>query len=97
MQARYLLDHPETGCVLGRQEWIVEEGVDALPLKRDPIYGELGGIQMVSAMIRRSVLEELGGFDPTFRYARRIFVRLREHGVKIEVLPRSCYRGYRPT
>ena len=91
VQARYLLDHPETGCVLGRQEWIVEEGVAAAAEARPDLRGALGGIQMVSAMIRRSVLEELGGFDPTFRYARRTFVRLREHGVKIEVLPeRGC-------
>src|ERR671927_1384317 len=28
VQAGYLQDHPETGCVLGRQEWILEEGVE---------------------------------------------------------------------
>jgi GT2 family glycosyltransferase len=39
-------------------------------------------------MVRRHVLEELGGFDPTYLYAedRDLFVRMREHGVKIEVL-----------
>ena len=89
VQSRYLLDHPATGCVLGRQEWIVEDGVDVPELKRDPIYGELGGIQLVSAMIRRHVLDEIGGFDPSYRYAedRDLFIRLREHGVEIEVLP----------
>jgi glycosyltransferase involved in cell wall biosynthesis len=89
VQARFLSEHPETGCVLGRQEWIVEEGVEPPELKRDPIFGELGGIQLVSAMFRRAVLDELGGFDPTYRYAedRDLFVRMREHGVEIEVLP----------
>lgn len=89
IQSRYLLDHPGTGCVLGRQEWIVEDGVEPPQLKRDPIYGEPGGIQLVTAMIRRDVLEQVGGFDPTYRYAedRDLFIRLREHGVEIEVLP----------
>jgi glycosyltransferase involved in cell wall biosynthesis len=88
VQARHLLDNPDTGCVLGRCEWLFE-GIEPPNLKRDPIYGELGGIQFVTAMIRRNVLEGLGGFDPTYRYAedRDLFVRLREHGVKIEVLP----------
>ena len=54
VQARYLDEHPETGCVLGRQEWIVEEGVEPPPLVRDPIFGEVGGIQLVTAMIRAS-------------------------------------------
>jgi glycosyltransferase involved in cell wall biosynthesis len=88
-QARYLDEHPETGCVLGRQEWIVEEGVEPPPLARDPIFGELGGIQLVTAMIRRRVLDELGGFDASYRYAedRDLFIRMREHGVEIAVVP----------
>jgi glycosyltransferase involved in cell wall biosynthesis len=89
IQSSYLLDHPTTGCVLGRQEWIFEEGIEMPVLKRDPIYGEPGGIQLVTAMIRRHVLEEVGGFDPSYRYAedRDLFIRLREHGVEIAVLP----------
>jgi glycosyltransferase involved in cell wall biosynthesis len=88
VQARYLSEHPEIGCVLGRQEWIFE-GIERPDLPRDPIFGEEGGIQLVTAMIRRAVLEELGGFDPTYRYAedRDLFIRMREHGVEIAVLP----------
>ncbi|MBA2708721.1 MAG: glycosyltransferase family 2 protein [Gemmatimonadaceae bacterium] len=94
VQARYLLEHPETGCVLGRQEWIFENGVQPPKLKRDPVYGDLGGIALGSAMIRRSVLEDVGGFDPSYRYAedRDLFVRLREHGVGIVVLPEVVLR-----
>jgi glycosyltransferase involved in cell wall biosynthesis len=88
VQVRHLVEHPETGCVLGKQEWIFEEGIEPPKLTRDPIFGVLGGIQFVSAMIRREVLTELDGFDPTYRYAedRDLFVRLREHGVKIDVV-----------
>ena len=88
VQARYLHDHPEIGCVLGRQDWIFE-GIEELNMPRDPIYGEVGGIQLVTAMIRRGVLEELGGFDPSYGYAedRDLFIRMREHGVEIAVFP----------
>jgi len=87
-QVRYLDEHPETGCVLRRQEWIFD-GVEAPRMARDPVFGELGGIQLVTAMIRRRVLEDLGGFDPSYRYAedRDLFIRMREHGVGIAVLP----------
>lgn len=89
VQARYLEEHQEIGCVLGRQEWIFEEGIEPPKLRHDPIFGEPGGIQLVTAMIRRSVLDELGGFDETYLYAedRDLFVRLREHDVGIAVLP----------
>jgi glycosyltransferase involved in cell wall biosynthesis len=94
VQAGYLLRHPNVGCVLGRQEWVVEEGVQQPDLPCDLIFGEAGGIQLVTAMIRRDVLEELGGFDPTYRYAedRDLFVRLREHDIKIVVLPEVVLR-----
>ena len=89
VQANYLRDHHEVGCVLGRNEWIVEDGVEPPKLERDPIFDELGGIQLVTMMIRRSAFEALGGFDPTYRYAedRDLFIRMREHGIAYAVLP----------
>jgi glycosyltransferase involved in cell wall biosynthesis len=93
-QVRYLDEHPETGCVLGRVEWLVEEGVEPPQMARDPIYGDPGGIQLVTAMVRRGVLDELGGFDPSYRYAedRDLFIRMREHGVEIAVLDEVVLR-----
>lgn len=84
LQAEYLLEHPSSGCVLGRQEWINPPPF----LGRDPVYGDLDGIPLVSAMFRRSVLDELGGFDESFRYSEDmdILVRLREQGVEMVIL-----------
>ena len=89
VQANYLADHEDVGCVLGRNEWIVEDGVEPPRLERDPIFHELGGIQLVTMMIRRRTFDEIGGFDASYRYAedRDLFVRLREHGIEIAVLP----------
>jgi glycosyltransferase involved in cell wall biosynthesis len=89
-QAGYLVDNPDVGCVLGRQEIMLEPGVEPPDwLTRDAIFGDLDGIPFVSAMIRTNILREVGGFDATYRFAedRDLFVRLREHDVRIEVIP----------
>jgi glycosyltransferase involved in cell wall biosynthesis len=88
VQARYLLEHPEIGCVLGRQE-IRLEGIEPPPwLTRDALYGDLGGINPTSAMIRAQALRDVGGFDPSFRFAedRDLLIRLREAGVEMAVI-----------
>ena len=58
-------------------------------MKRDPIFGDVGGIPMASMMVRRSVLDDVGGFDTSYSYAedRDLLVRLRESGADIVVLP----------
>jgi hypothetical protein len=40
-------------------------------------------------MIRTEVLRVVNGFDASYRFAedRDLFVRLREHGVRIDVIP----------
>lgn len=85
LQATYLTEHPETGCVLGRQEWINPPQW----LGRDAVYGDLDGVPIGSAMFRRSVFEQIGGFDETFAYSEDmdLLVRMREHGVEIAILP----------
>src|SRR5436305_4123503 len=85
LQAQYLLDHPEAACVLGRQEWI-----DPPPwLTRDAVYGDLDGIPLVSAMLRRSAFDAVDGFDESFTHSEDmdLMFRLRERGIPIEILP----------
>ena len=89
-QAEYLVANPDVGCVLGRQQVMLELGVEPPEwLKRDTVFGDLDGIPFVSAMIRTQLLRDVGGFDPSYRFAedRDLFVRLREHGVRIDVIP----------
>lgn len=85
MQVAFLEANPGVGCVMGRQEWI-----NPPPwLTRDAVYGDLDGIPPGSALIRRRVLAELGGFDPSFRWGEDmdLLVRMREQNVEIAVLP----------
>jgi glycosyltransferase involved in cell wall biosynthesis len=85
VQADYLVQHPDVGCVLGRQEWI-----NPPPwLTRDAVYGELDGIPLLSAMLRRSVFDAIGGFDESFTHSEDmdLLFRLRERAIPIEVVP----------
>jgi glycosyltransferase involved in cell wall biosynthesis len=93
LQATYLAGNPETACVLGRQEWMNPPTW----LTRDAVYGDLDGIPILSAMLRRSVFDEVGGFDSTFTHSEDmdLLFRLRERGVGIHVLPQTIlYRRF---
>jgi glycosyltransferase involved in cell wall biosynthesis len=90
VQVGHLVAHPSVGCVLGRQRLFFEPGIDPPAwLRRDPVYGDLGGIDFVSAVIRAEILRAVGGFDTAFRTGedRDLLIRLREQGVEIAVVP----------
>jgi alpha-1,6-rhamnosyltransferase len=93
LQAQFLIDHPDVGCVLGRQEWM-----NPPPwLGRDERFGDLDGIPIGSGMFRREVVEQLGLYDPSFLHGEDmdLMVRMRENGIRFEVLPEIIwYRRY---
>jgi glycosyltransferase involved in cell wall biosynthesis len=73
-QIGHLLDHPEVGCVLGRQELMLEPGVE-MPdwaklapefAEQRPDIVELGAVPLISMVMRRSLFVECGGFDPAY-------------------------------
>ncbi len=93
-QATYLMEHPHVGCVLGRQEWLNAPSW----MTRDTVYGDIDGIPLSSAMFRRSVLVELGGYDTTFTRGEDtdLLIRMRERGIEYVVLPDVVlYRRFR--
>lgn len=93
VQAEYLLEHPDVGCVFGRQEWLNAPSW----LTRDPVYGDLDGIPLSSAMFRREVLDVLGGYDSRFEPSEDmdLVIRMREQGIGYVVLPDLVlYRRY---
>jgi alpha-1,6-rhamnosyltransferase len=85
VQATHLVGHPEIGCVFGRQEWLNAPEWMA----RDPVYGDVDGIPLSSAMFRRNVLLELGGYDTSFVHGEDmdVLIRMRERGIEYTVLP----------
>jgi glycosyltransferase involved in cell wall biosynthesis len=83
IQVGHLLEHPELGCVLGRQHWL-----NPPPgLARDVVWGDLDGVPILSAVFRASVLRELGPFDEEKGGDLDMLVRLRAAGYAFEVLP----------
>jgi glycosyltransferase involved in cell wall biosynthesis len=82
-QLRHLRAHPEVGCVLVGHETFLEPGIERPAWERDE-----PGTQPQSAMVRREVLDDVGGFDTAFRFAEGIewLGRLRAAGVQIAVL-----------
>lgn len=90
VQAGYLAANPDVGAVLTRQEVFLEPGIDRPRwLRRDSLIGDELGVQSESVMVRRSVVEAWGGFDPSLRYAEGMewLGRLRDRGVRVALLP----------
>jgi glycosyltransferase involved in cell wall biosynthesis len=90
VQIRYLLDHLEVDCTMGRQEVTVAPGVPRPAwLVPDRLLGAQGGIPYMSAVLRREVVDAVGGFDPTYRTAEDMdwIFRIKASGARIEILP----------
>jgi glycosyltransferase involved in cell wall biosynthesis len=84
-QLDHLEEHPETGCVLMRQELVVEEGAAdrSMSLRASVEWPPM------TACVRREASELVGGFDPSLRIAHDTdwLFRLRDAGVGIDILP----------
>ena len=97
-QVGYLSGRPAIGCVLGRQELLVEPGIQPAAwarLPRFPIPGsgtdepnENPYFPVGTMISRRSVFELVGLFDPSFRIGEDVdwMFRVREHGIGVGML-----------
>jgi glycosyltransferase involved in cell wall biosynthesis len=85
VQVGYLIDHPEVAVTLGRQVWTTPPP-DAVP---DRVWGDLDGIPLVSMVVRKRALIEVGGYDTALRGPEDLdlLIRLRELGHQLVVLP----------
>jgi glycosyltransferase involved in cell wall biosynthesis len=96
LQVGYLQDHPEVGCVLGRQELLLEPGAEPPDWAltgagstdgRAELFGS-GEVLAISTVARRTVFDRVGGFDPAFRWGEDVdwLFRLREACIPLTVL-----------
>lgn len=89
-QQAFLKEHPKVDGVLGRQVIESLDGDDPPELPADPVFGDPGGINLITVMIGADWLRRVGGFDETLRRGedRDLLFRLKESGANIEVLDR---------
>lgn len=83
LQVGYLIEHPDVACVMGRQHWM-QEPPGAV---RDAVWGDLDGIPLLSMVVRRSVLAEVGQFKEAPHEDMDLLVRMRAAGHTYAVLP----------
>jgi glycosyltransferase involved in cell wall biosynthesis len=92
-QVQALVDRPELGLVLGRVEPFLEPGAERprwMPETEDDEFSFLLG----ALVIRKSVFEEVGGFDPSYETSSDAdwFARLHDFGVRREAVAEIVLR-----
>lgn len=89
-QVTYLADNPQVGCVLTAQDIFVHEGVKPPPWVKRTLESPHRDYPPMSAMVRRSVYEMIGGFLQATAPGEDLdwLVRMRHAGVKIATISR---------
>ena len=87
VQSDFLAEHDEVGCVLVHHETFFANGTP-----RPQWLTDHEGVQPQSAMVRRSVIDAVGGFDPDYQLTEGMewLSRMRDAGIGIAVLDDVC-------
>ena len=77
LQVEYLRTHPEVGCVLGRQELVIEPGIE------QPLWAEHGEAPLMSMVVSAALFDRVGGFDTTYLHGEDAdwLLRARQHAI----------------
>lgn len=90
IQITYLLDHPEIGYTLARQKFFLEPETDLPPwLKEDFLLKDQIGFLPGTLVVRKSVFEQIGNFDVTYKIGSDgdWFARAKDAGIPMAILP----------
>jgi hypothetical protein len=86
-----LVDHPEIDMTIARVKFFLQEGVP-MPagFRRELLDGEPVGYMMETLVVRRTVFETIGKFDPSLGAAEDAdwFSRANDMGIRMQVIPR---------
>lgn len=89
-QAHFMASHPETLLCVTHVQHVLEEGA-ALPpgFRAELLDGPVPGFLMEALMVRRSVFDRVGTFDPSFTVSEDTdwFARVKDAGLTIGVVP----------
>lgn len=83
-QVSHLEGHPAAGCVMVRHHTVIEPGTTPPAwIEKDD-----GGVQVQSAMVRREVIDIVGGYNPDYRMSENMewLSRIKTAGFGIDVI-----------
>ncbi|MDX6637121.1 MAG: hypothetical protein QOJ01_632 [Solirubrobacterales bacterium] len=94
LQVRHLLDHPEEGAVACMMEVFVEPGIERPRWLRGVLAETRRSLMPSALLIRREVLDRVGGFDPRFEVGEDgdLMLRMKESGVRMGSVDRVLFR-----
>lgn len=95
LQAAYLAEHPQVGCVFGEMANFLEPGMKC-PSWIDPgtLSHHYSILSLCSMLARRPMFEAVGRFSPTYRQGQDLewFMRLKDSGVQFVILGEPVFR-----
>jgi len=92
LQVSYLCNHPEVGFVVANRRMSIEEGVKKPPWYREHLFEQDRVCFGPSAVVvRRSVFEKVGLYNPSFRYGESAewLTRAKDAGIHSAILPET--------
>jgi glycosyltransferase involved in cell wall biosynthesis len=96
IQVNHLLQHPHLGYTLTRMRWFLEPGIDPPSWSRwrpDLLSEDLPGYGLGTMLIRRSIFEQIGTFDPQYQASDSDwFARAKDASVPMTVLHETLLR-----
>lgn len=90
MQVNYLIQHPDIGYSLCRMSAFLEAGSEWPSwLKKDQIGADVPAYLPSALVVRKTVFEKIGNFDPTYRHANDSdwFFRAKDAGILMAMIP----------
>lgn len=95
VQISYLLVHPQAGYVISHEQLFLESGTQ-LPswLKKELLLTDHPGYVPGTLMVRKTVLEQVGVFDPGYVMGSDSdwFARAKDAGILMTVLPETLLK-----
>jgi len=89
VQVEYLIEHPHVGYTISRLQNFLAPGVNLPPRVKKSLL-ERDQIGLMTLVARRTVFEQVGGFDPGYRVGSDFewFTRATDAGIPTAILPR---------
>jgi GT2 family glycosyltransferase len=90
LQVNYLLEHPHIDYSIAKMRSFLESGMEwPTWLKKDQIESDVSAYIPSALLVRKTVFERIGNFDPTYRNANDAdwFFRAKDAKLGIAIIP----------